>query len=250
MSINLVLSGGGARGLAHLGIIKALLAIGIKIEKISGVSTGAVTGAFIAAGYSPEEALKIFVENKLMYQIRRGHNAGFFSIRNWEKILLKCFPANSFEDLNIPLVINATDINECKTVYFSSGELVRPLMASCSIPGIFEPVIINHTQFIDGGVLNNLPVDPFFDDDRKIVASHVNPITFEKSIDSAAGILERSVHLSLRDETNARKRRAHLLIEPEELSRFGIFDLNDSDEIFKIGYFSTIARRKEIENLL
>ena len=245
-----MLSGGGARGLAHLGIIKALFAIGIKVEKISGVSTGAVAGAFIAAGFSPEDALKIFVENKLMHQIRPGFNAGIFSIKKWEKILLNCFPTNSFEALTIPLIINATDINACKTDYFSSGELVLPLMASCSIPGIFEPILFNESQYIDGGVLNNLPVEPFLMEDRKIIASHVNPIAIEKGINSAAKILERSVHLSLRDETNSRKKCAHILLEPEELTKFQIFDLEDAEEIFEIGYFYTMARRKELEKLL
>ena len=249
MEVNLVLSGGGARGIAHLGIIKALTTIGIRIKAISGVSTGAVAGALIAAGYSPDDALKIFVENKLMYQIRPGFNAGLFRLTKWEEILKKCIPANSFEALNIPLTINATDIGECKTVYFSSGELILPLLASCSIPGVFEPIIFRKRQYVDGGVLNNLPVEPFKKEKAKLIASHVNPIAIEKKITSASQILERSVHLSLRDETEARKKHAHLVLEPEELAKFQVFDLSEAKDIFQIGYFYTMSRKKEIKKI-
>ncbi len=249
MNVNLVLSGGGARGLAHLGIIKAIQETGITIQKISGVSTGAVLGAFIAAGYPPEDVLEIFIENKLMYQIRPVFNGGLFRLTKWEKILLKSFPANSFEALKLPLTINATDINECKTVYFSSGELVLPLLASCSIPGVFEPIVINERQFLDGGVLNNLPVEPFLNDKVKIIASHANPLNFKENIDSVFTIFERSVQLSLRDNTDRRKALAHLIMEPDELTKFQLFDLDIAQEIFDAGYKYAISRRSELEKL-
>jgi len=249
MSINLVLSGGGARGLAHLGIMKALMELGIKVSAISGTSTGAVVGAFIAAGYEPEDILKIFIENKLMYQIRPVLNGGLFRLKKWEKILLKSFPDNSFDKLNLPLTINATDINECVSVYFSSGELVLPLLASCSVPGFFEPIIINHRQLLDGGVLNNLPVEPFIDKGLKILASHANPLTFIENIDSVFMIFERSVQLSLRDNTTKRKKLAHIVLEPDGLTNFHLFDLDKAAEIFDVGYKYAIARRAELEQL-
>ena len=249
MEINLVLSGGGARGLAHLGIIKAIRENGILIKRISGVSTGAVVGAFTAAGFSPEETLKIFMENKLMYQIRPVFNAGLFGLNKWEKILMKYFPGNSFEELSIPLTVIATDINNCESVYFSSGELVKPLLASCSIPGFFEPVLLNQRQLVDGGVLNNLPVEPFLRETEKIVALHVNPIVHESEIDSALKIFERSVQLSIRENTDNRKKLAHLNLEPEALYPFQLFDLKDAEEIFNIGYAYAKGCQKEFEKL-
>ncbi len=249
MDINLVLSGGGARGLAHLGIIKALKETGFVISKISGVSTGAVVGAFIAAGYSPEDTLKIFMENNLMYKIRPVFNAGIFKLNKWEEILMKHFPKNSFEDLSIPLTINATDINECKTVYFSTGELITPLLASCSLPGFFEPIVINNRQYVDGGVLNNLPVDPFINDSKKIIAINANPLILEEKIESAFKVFERSVQLSIRESTNQSKKLAHFTLEPEELSRYQIFDLSDGEAIFKVGYDYAISKRNELEKL-
>lgn len=250
MDINLVLSGGGARGLAHLGIIKGLRELGLSISKISGASSGAVIGAFISAGYSPEETLKVFVDNKLMYQIRPVFRSGIFRLTKWEKILLKCFPQNSFESLSIPLTVVATDINECKTDFFSAGELILPLLASCSVPGIFAPVLINERQYVDGGVLNNLPIDPFLEDAKKIVASNVNPLVFEKEIDSGFKIFERSIQLSIRESINMRKKNVHLFLEPEQLSRYQIFDLDEAEDIFLVGYAHALSKRKEIEKLL
>jgi NTE family protein len=247
MGINLVLSGGGARGLAHLGIIKVLLEEGITINKISGVSSGAVIGAFISAGYKPEEVLKIFIENKLLYKLRPVFNAGIFRITKWQKILSDAFPRNSFEDLKIPLIINATDINECKNVYFSKGDLVAPLLASCSVPGIFEPIVINGHQFVDGGVLNILPVEPFLNDAEKIIASHVNPLGFEMHIHSSLRMLERSIFLSKQEQINEKKKLVHFFLEPNELARFQLFSLDHAKEIFEIGYQYASLRRTELK---
>lgn len=250
MNINLVLSGGGARGLAHLGIIKVLQETGFVIQHISGVSSGAVVSAFICAGFSPEETLKVFMENNLMYRIRPVFNAGIFKLSKWEEILLKHFPKNTFESLGIPLTVNATDINECKEAYFSSGELVTPLLASCSLPGIFEPIVINNRQYVDGGILNNLPVEPFLSGPNKTIALNVNPLTAEESIDSAFKIFDRSFQLALRDKTNQNKKKAHLVIEPDALSKYQIFDLGEGEDIFKVGYDHASSLRKDLESLI
>lgn len=236
MSINLVLSGGGARGLAHLGIIKVLYERGIAIKQISGASSGAVIGAFIAAGYKPDEVLKIFIENRLMYQLRPAFNGGLFRMNKWEELLLKYFPLNTFESLLIPLTINATNINSGKTIYFSSGNLATPLLASCSVPGFFEPIIINGSQHVDGGVLNNLPVDPFIHLQEAIIASHVNPLGFSEQLDSVFKVVERSVMMAIRGKIESNMSHINLFIEPAELSRYPVFDFDNAEKIFRIGY--------------
>ena len=250
MNINLVLSGGGARGLAHLGVIKVLQETGLTIQKISGVSSGAVIGAFIAAGYKPDDILQIFMENKLLYQIRPSLSGGMFRMTKWEKLLLIYFPNNSFEALNIPLIINAVDINECKTVYFSSGELALPLLASSTVPGLFKPIVINKRQLVDGGVLNNLPVEPLLKDNVKIIASLVNPLMFENKISSVFKIIERSALLAVREKTEERKKQCHISFEPEEISKFSSYAFDNVKEIFETGYRHASGRREELEKLI
>ncbi len=250
MSINLVLSGGGIRGLAHLGLIKLLNECRIPIAQISGVSSGGVMGALTGAGYSPDEILKIIIENKLMYRIRPSFNGGLFNMNKWEKFLLKYIPNNSFESLNIPLTINATDINNCKTVYFSSGDLVLPLLASSAVPGFFEPIVINKIQYVDGGVLNNYPAHPFLNSTSIIIGSHVDPLIEEINLSSAFKILERSVHLAIMEKTEKQKLLIHLTFEPKALSKFSIFDFECAKEIFDIGYTHALSMRSKLEDLV
>src|SRR5438105_4700045 len=152
--INIILSGGGARGIAHLGVIKALLENDFRINAISGVSSGAIAGAFIAKGLTPEEVLEVAVENSNFNIRRPPFRLGFFNKNIMEQVLHKYFPSDSFSDLKIPLYISATNINTSTTDYFSSGELIKPLIASSALPVLFSPVEINGFQYLDGGMLN------------------------------------------------------------------------------------------------
>src|SRR5436190_1965644 len=102
-SVNLVLSGGGVRGVAHLGAIKAALEYKIRVNAISGVSSGAIAGAFFAKGMLPDEMVEITIENS-NFNLRR-FNLGFYSKKNLEKVLAKYFACDSFDTLKIPLHI-------------------------------------------------------------------------------------------------------------------------------------------------
>src|SRR5437870_10278182 len=117
LEANLVLSGGGARGIAHLGVIKALVEYGIKIRAISGVSSGAIAGAFIANGKAPEEVLSISIEHTIFNFKTAPFKFGLFRKQNLKKVLEKYFPENSFQTLMIPLYVSATNINNGTTEY-------------------------------------------------------------------------------------------------------------------------------------
>ena len=113
MKINLVLSGGGVRGFAHLGVIKALSSYCVEINAISGTSSGAVVGAFMAAGYSPDETLELMKQYDMLKLLRSAFKAGLFSMRNFEKIYNRCFHENLFEALNFPLALHCERLNPC-----------------------------------------------------------------------------------------------------------------------------------------
>lgn len=234
--VNLVLSGGGARGIAHLGAIKAIMESDLVINAISGVSAGAVCGAFHCAGYSPEDTLKIVKENKLLYLLRPSFNDGLFHSEKIGEALAKYFPKNSFESLHIPLYVSASDISEGHTDFFSRGELILPLLASSALPVIFQPVTLEQDQLVDGGLLNNLPVEPFVEDDITLVGVHVNPWTNGVKADSAFSVMERSIQLSIYGTVQARKHHCDLFLEPEQLRRFSIYDVDHADALFDIGY--------------
>ncbi len=159
--IGLVLSGGGARGFAHLGLIQALNDAGIYPDVISGTSAGALAGVLYADGHTPKEILKLMNSGSRLDFMRPAlPREGLLQIGGIVKILKTSLRAKTFEELKIPLYVSATDLNIGKAVYFSEGDLFDPVIASASIPVLFQPVIINNIYYVDGGVLDNLPVRP------------------------------------------------------------------------------------------
>ena len=152
--IGLVLSGGGARGFAHLGLIQALNEAGIFPDVISGTSAGALVGVLYADGYNPKEILKLMNAGSRFDLMRPAlPREGLLQINGIAKILKTSLRAKSFSELKIPLFVSATDLNNGKAVYFSEGELLEPVIASASIPVLFQPVKINNISYVDGGVL-------------------------------------------------------------------------------------------------
>ncbi len=237
MKIGVVLSGGGARGIAHLGVIKALQEQGITINRLSGTSAGAVAGALIASGYGPDEALKIIESSAFVKHLRPAWTRmGILRIDTVIDLYRKYIPADTFESLQIPLHVAAVDLNAGELVIFEQGELIRPILASCCLPGIFEPLSINKRQFIDGGTLNNLPVEPLMGKVDYIIGSHCNPFPRNKPIRTARGVIERSLVLAAQSKTQDRLALCDLVIEPPTLVNYNVTDAGQAREIFQAGY--------------
>lgn len=237
MKFGLVLSGGGARGIAHLGVLKGLLEEGFSFAQIAGTSAGAIVGALLANGYTPDEILKIIEATPFYRHVRPAFTRmGLLRLDRAEELYRKFLPHDSFEGLQIPMHVVATDLTDGVLAVFDSGELVRPVLASCCLPGIFEPYWINKHQYVDGAVLNNMPVEVIADKVDFIVGVHCNPFTLQKPISSIKGVLERSLILAVRSKTKERLAQCNLLIEPPELSRFDVFDWRRARELFRVGY--------------
>jgi NTE family protein len=159
MKTGLVLSGGGARGISHLGVIKALEEFNVKIDCLAGTSAGAITGALYSYGYKPDEIVKMIADTSLAKTLRLAWTwTGLLKLDGLQKIILKYIPENSFEALKIPMTFAATEIRKGRIEYFSRGELAPVILASCCVPAVFEPVTINGGMYVDGGILDNLPV--------------------------------------------------------------------------------------------
>ncbi|MFC0183251.1 NTE family protein [Pseudarcicella hirudinis] len=240
MKIGLVLSGGGARGFSHLGVLKGLLEQGIQPDMLSGCSAGSIAGAMFAAGYSPDHIFEIVVSN-ISYRTFRPalSRLGLFKIENIENLYAKYLPHNSFENLKIPLTINATDLYKGETEYFSSGELIKPILASCCIPGLFEPVRFNDKIYIDGGVLNNMPIEPLEGKCDFIIGSHCNPYGVPKRLVSMKSVIEKTLLLAINNNTRSRANRCDFVIEPGGLRDFDPFSISKAKELFTIGYEHT-----------
>jgi NTE family protein len=248
--IGIVLSGGGARGVAHLGILKALEEFGIVPTHISGTSAGAITGAFYAAGYSIPEIVSILKKGQIFnfsnILIKRQ---GLFAMKGFHDIYKEYFPTDSFEDLNIPLYVAATDILKGESVYFSSGNLSQSLMASSCIPMLFQPVNYKNTLFVDGGVLNNFPTEPLKGQCDIIIGSYVNSIKKEVDQVHMNNIMDRCFHLAMKGSVQSKIDSCSLYIEPPNMSKFSIFNLKRADEIFDYGYQYARTFEKQIKEL-
>lgn len=239
-NIGLVLSGGGTRGFAHLGVIEALNEAGLVPDVVAGTSAGALAGALYCDGYSPREILKITTAHSRLDLIRPAMpHDGLLQISGVEKILENNLRAKNFEDLKVPLFVTATDLMHGRAVYFSKGPLIKPLMASSSIPVLFKPVIIDDILYVDGGVLDNLPVKPIRHLCQLLIGSYVNPVGYEEKISGLMQIAERTFLLSLSKEVSAKWRKFNFFVAPLELRSYGLLDPEKADDVFEIGYNAT-----------
>jgi len=235
--IGIALSGGGVRGFAHLGVLKALNEKGIYPEIISGTSAGALAGIFYADGYSPEESFEIFYHNSLFHFTQLSiPNKGLLSMEKVSKILKKTIRAKTFEELEIPLYVAAANLNDGEIEYFYQGSIIDKVIASASIPVLFKPQIIDGNTFVDGGVFDNLPLEPIKDQCKKLIGSHVNPTGKEKNLDSIFRIGERAFHLTVDTISKEKKALCNLFIEAAGLCNYGMFSLDKGREIFETGY--------------
>ena len=247
----IVLSGGGARGIAHLGILKALEELGIKPSIISGTSAGAIAGAFYAKGFEIEEILSI-IKNGHFFNFSNLNivKQGIFSMKGFEDIYKTYFKNNTFEDLKIPLFVAATDILKGEINYFNEGELSNALLASSCIPVLFQPVQYKGNHYVDGGVLNNFPIEPLLGNCHKIIGINVNSINKEEHQIHTKNVLDRSFHLALNSANNHKFSMCDLYIEPPKMSRFGLLDLDKIDSIYSYGYQYGLSLEKEIKDFV
>jgi len=244
----LVLSGGGARGFAHLGVLEALNEEGIFPDVISGTSAGALVGVLYADGFTPREIMKMVKATSRFHFVRPTvPREGLLQITGIERILSEKLRAKKFEDLKIPLFVTATDLNNGKIEYFSKGDLLRPVIASASIPVLFKPVVINKIHYVDGGVLDNLPLKPLENKCSFLIGSFVNPTGYEETVTSMVQIAERAFFLSMSREVVDKSSKFDLFIAPIELKNFKVLDPEKAAEVFQIGYKATKEKLKNID---
>ena len=172
--IGLALGGGGARGLAHLGVLRRLESAGLSFDMLAGTSSGALMGAAYAGGFSPQEAVEAFREAltppRLMQSIPGGNRIyiwTMFRIGAWDRMLRQFFGDATLEQLQLPLATVAVDLVSGKQVIRDRGDAVRAVVESINVPMISRPILADGMALVDGGVLNNLPADVLADAGRR-----------------------------------------------------------------------------------
>lgn len=250
--VGLVLSGGGFRGAAHIGVIKALEEAGIHPDVVSGVSAGALVGACYAAGLSTERMLELFSKPKIFSLAHYSYNKpGLLDTDKFVNYLNEYIPQSAYEELNIPLYICATNMLTGKLVTFHSGELNKPILASCAFPFVFSPVWLDGQCLSDGGIINNFPVEPLIGKCQKIIGVYVNPVREiePNEIRSSLKVLERAFSISTGTIPYLKFKHCDVVVEPKELAGYNLFDRKNVDKMYEIGYREGKKMIELIQNL-
>lgn len=242
-----ILSGGGARGFAHAGILKALNEFDIFPDVISGVSAGAIVGALYADGHTPDQIYEIFAGQDRFFRFVRVifPRKGLFKTVGLKKNLSKHLRASTFAELKIPLYVAATNIHTAKIQYFNQGEILEKVLASAAIPVLFEPIEINGNLYVDGGVIDNFPIAPIKKDCQQLIGISLNPIHPQNDFKHLFNIAERTFHLSVSSNLKSKIQRCDRVFEPEELGEFGLLDASKGKEMFELGYKFAVQRLKD-----
>lgn len=249
-NIGLALSGGGVKGIAHLGLLQALEDLGVKPTIISGTSAGAVVGALYAAGYTPRQILSMAKDHSPMSIFAAVvSSGGLFSPEVLKSVLMEAIPQNDFALLKIPLLVTATDLNSCSSLTFSKGTLYDVIVGSSAVPAVFEPIAYKQWLLVDGGVLNDFPVDCLYGKCEKIIGSYVNKLVKSAATTlSRIQVLERCFHLAAAEKVASQATLCDVLIEPL-LAPYNMFEMKYADEIFEIGYQAAMAQQESILSL-
>ena len=251
--IGLALSGGGARGIAHIGVLQALEEVGIFPDAISGASAGAIVGALYASGMRPEEIME-FVKKASFFKMFKVAIpfSGLTKHTYLRERLEESIAEDSFEALKKTLFVAIANLNTGECEWRHSGALFDVVTASSSIPLLFQPVEIDGQFYVDGGLLDNMPVAPLKPVCDVTVAVNVMPHVEVpgKAVQNLIGIAQRCFDLSVLANTRPNMDRCDLLIEPKEVHGFNIFQINRYEPLFEIGYKAAMEQMGALRALI
>lgn len=246
--LGLALSGGGAKGFAHIGVFKMLEECALRPDVIVGTSVGSLMGALFADGYSASEIKELFTGREFSeFAQLQLPKSGLFDSKRFHYFLKRHLRAKNIEDLQIPLIIMATDLDNGESHEFRTGSIVEAVTASCSIPIIFSPVVIDGIHYVDGGLFHNFPVSIIREECDKVIGVNVSPLIPQKYKQTIYHIAERSYHYMFRANTLEDREMCDVLIEAEEFGLYKTFDIENVELISNIGY---IAAGRAFEKVL
>lgn len=251
--IGLVLSGGGVRGVAHVGVLKAFWEKGIRPTYFAGTSSGALVGLMAAAECSIEDMRKFWTESK-PFQLKNisFSKPGVFDTTQYIALIKKYVPYDNFEELPGKLFIMVTAMVEGVPKIFHKGPIFPMVVASAAYPLVFSPIECSDEIYMDGGILDNFPVRTIREFCDILVGIDVSPLkrVSAEDLKTTRELTERVMDLRSHRDYRRKNSLCNVLISPEALREYGVFDLKAMDEIFEIGYESGLAAAPRILALL
>lgn len=239
IKIGYALSGGGIRGVAHLGALKALEEAEIQPSVISGTSAGSIVGSLYCNGYTSAQILEFVKSLQLFKVIKLGWPVkGFGSLGYLIRSLRTFDDSLSFEKCNVPLHITVTNLHTGKLEVKTNGDIFKCVAASCAIPMVFEPIEMDGTLYVDGGVVKNLPASIIRDHCDILIGFNVMP-SLEVSAEglrSLISVAARTFEMSIWRNQDEDISLCDYHMDIKGLDRYSLFNLNQIDEIFNRGY--------------
>lgn len=282
--VGLVLSGGGAKGLAHIGVLKTIDSLGVKVDYIAGTSMGAIVGSLYASGYTGKQLDSIFRQidfDELIADELPRASKTFYEKENGEKyvisipfdnfkihipsalsrgqnvfnllsrLMLHVSDVDNFENLPIPFFCIATNIETGEPVILENGSLAQAVKASGALPSLFQPVILNNKILIDGGVVNNYPVDELRAKGMDVIigVDVQDDLATKDKLKSAPEILLQINNYRTIRDMREKSKKTDIYIKPD-ISGFTVVSFDDGDEIIKRGKTAALNKIDELKELV
>jgi len=285
LKIGLVLSGGGARGFAHVGVLKVLEENKIPVDYVAGASMGGLVGALYATGRTPDEMERIIetldwdtllrgrttfealsyrrkedrrnlpgaitlggkgAKLNLPGSLNPGHEIGLAL----DRLMFSYGDKTDFDALPIPFRVVATDLVNAETVVLKNGSLAQSLRATMAIPGVFAPVELNGKILADGGILNNIPTDVAKEmgADIIIVVNIETQLGDRAALQDLVGILGQTFYVATIENSRRSLRQADFIIAPD-LENYTTFDFTKGEKIVELGYAGAQAKISLLKSL-
>ena len=253
--IGLALSGGGARGFAHIGVLQVLVERGIEIDMVAGTSAGSIVGGALAAGMTTREISAMAARVGWTNMTRPSLSPlGLLSNAPMGSFIKREFPVKRFEDLVLPFAAVACDLDTgAEVVFKQTGDLALAIRSSCAVPGVFSPIRDELGRLlVDGGVVSPIPVDAV----RRLGADIVIAVdlmacgaTFRTRPLTAFGMLFQSAMMLLRSASRNQHYTADIVIKPE-IAHLRPDQINKREEFIALGRAAALKSLPEIEELV
>ena len=272
VAIGVVFGGGGARGLAHIGVIRALREAGVPIDMIGGTSMGAVIAGGLGMGFDWKESLEISRTGWLRHKPHKEYTLPFISIvrsRVLDRWAKEIYGTTDIEDLWVNFFCVSCNLTKSEMTVFERGPLWKAVRASASLPGVFVPVLLDGNVFVDGAIVNNLPGDIMrkrscgtvividvgsvhafafelteFPSPWRLLWSHIIPFVKPMKCQHRRRV-DVTTEVSSIQKTNEVKRDADLCLRPP-IDGFGVLEFVKIDELVEVGYRYTKERLEQL----
>lgn len=235
--IGLALGGGAVLGAAHIGVLRAMEEMNLEVSFVSGTSIGAFVGSLFAFGHTSKEIEEIALN--LSWMDISGialFESGILSNEKFGKLLSKSLGEKNIEDAKIPLAVIATDISNGEKVILKKGSVVQAVMASTCLPGVFSPVKCDNILLVDGGIVENIPIDTVKSLGAEyVIGVDLNAMKTYNKPDSILDVMINSFHFTLKAAAKYQTEDAELLITPD-LSKFNMVSTDQIKELIEQGY--------------